>query len=132
MYKKPLIQPLRSKAFAGAGLHVHALRLDLLHPQVSGNKWYKLRYHLEEAQAQGKQGLLSFGGAYSNHLVAMAYACAERGLSSVGIIRGEEPEIYGPSLEQMRQYGMELIFVSRASYRNKEIPFEHQHYHVVP
>jgi D-cysteine desulfhydrase len=131
MYKKPLIQALTGTMFAKQGIKIDTLRLDLIHPQVSGNKWYKLKYYLEAATKEGKEGLLSFGGAYSNHLVAMAYACKESKLKAVGIIRGEEPRVYGPSLQQMEDLGMELVFVSREEYRNKPVKGYGQYY-VVP
>jgi 1-aminocyclopropane-1-carboxylate deaminase len=121
MYKKPLIQSIRGQSFAGRAVTVDVLRLDEIHPHVSGNKWYKLKYHLEEALMRGKKGVASYGGAYSNHLVATAYACNERGLKALGIIRGEAPKVYGPSLQQMKELGMELRFVSREDYKNKEL-----------
>ncbi|MBL7737380.1 MAG: pyridoxal-phosphate dependent enzyme [Chitinophagaceae bacterium] len=96
------------------------LRLDLIHPVISGNKWFKLKYSLSDALAQQKKGLISFGGAWSNHLVAMACACRQYGLKSTGIIRGEEPAVFNPTLRQMKAYGMDLVFVSRAGYRDKE------------
>lgn len=66
------------------------LRLDLTHPHVSGNKWFKLKYNLEEAKKQGKDALLTFGGAYSNHIAATAAAGKEFGFKTIGVIRGEE------------------------------------------
>ncbi|MFY9464226.1 MAG: pyridoxal-phosphate dependent enzyme [Sediminibacterium sp.] len=95
------------------------LRLDQLHPVVSGNKWFKLRYYLEDAMALQKKIIASFGGAYSNHIVAMAYACKSAGLQSVGIIRGEEPATLSHTLKAAIFYGMQLIFVSRDAYKNK-------------
>ncbi|MBO9571473.1 MAG: pyridoxal-phosphate dependent enzyme [Chitinophagaceae bacterium] len=120
MYKNPLIQSIGSPTFANAGISADTLRLDLIHPEISGNKWYKLKYHLERAVASGKKGMLSFGGAYSNHLVAMAFACREKTIPCAAVIRGEEPPVYGPSLQQMSDYGMELHFVSREEYKQKE------------
>src|SRR5689334_2422075 len=78
---------------------VHVLRLDLLHPVVSGNKWFKLTPYLDEAAQRGKI-LLTFGGAYSNHIVATAAASSERGLQSIGVIRGDEPKALSHSLRQ--------------------------------
>ncbi len=121
MYKNPFIQSIAEQTFAGKMVSVDTLRLDLIHPQVSGNKSFKLKYHIEEAVASGKKGIISFGGAFSNHLVALAYACRENGLESIGIIRGEEPVVYGPSLQQMKEFGMSLEFVSRETYKNKEL-----------
>jgi 1-aminocyclopropane-1-carboxylate deaminase len=115
-----VIQTLKDTLFADSGITVDALRLDLIHPQVSGNKWFKLKYLLISALSAGKKGMLSFGGAYSNHLVALAFACRENGLESMAIIRGDDPQMSNPSLQQMREYGMKLVFVSREAYRHKE------------
>lgn len=115
-----VIQTLNDTLFADSGITVDALRLDLIHPQVSGNKWFKLKYPLISALSTGKKGMLSFGGAYSNHLVAMAFACRENGLESMAIIRGDDPQMSNPSLQQMREYGMKLVFVPREAYRHKE------------
>jgi 1-aminocyclopropane-1-carboxylate deaminase len=96
------------------------LRLDLLHPIISGNKWFKLKYYLLEAQQLGKATIATFGGAYSNHILATAFACKSFGLQSVGFIRGEQPEDYSTTLQQAEEYGMKLIFISRDQYRQKE------------
>lgn len=96
------------------------LRLDLLHPVVSGNKWFKLKYYLEEALQLGKTTIATFGGAYSNHILATAFACKAYGLQSVGFIRGEKPEDYSFTLKQAAGYGMRLIFLTREQYRQKE------------
>lgn len=98
------------------------LRLDRLHPVISGNKWFKLRFYLEEARAQGKKTLLTFGGAWSNHIHATAAACRIQQLNSIGIIRGEEPAELSATLLQAREMGMQLRFISREQYREKIIP----------
>ncbi len=103
---------------------VDVLRLDLLHPVVSGNKWFKLKGHMAAAKAQGKTSLLTFGGAYSNHLVATAAAAQLNGLKSIGIVRGEEPKTLSPTLLTAKEFGMNLHFVSREKYRDKNIPTE--------
>jgi 1-aminocyclopropane-1-carboxylate deaminase/D-cysteine desulfhydrase-like pyridoxal-dependent ACC family enzyme len=120
MYKNIVTQTLRNPLLKTKGLEADVLRLDLLHPVISGNKWFKLKYHISSAIAQNKKGMVSFGGAYSNHLVAMAHACRENNLRSTGIIRGEEQSALNDSLEQMKNAGMELVFVSRESYRKKD------------
>jgi 1-aminocyclopropane-1-carboxylate deaminase len=97
------------------------LRLDQLHPIVSGNKWFKLRYYLYDAIRKGRKRITTFGGAYSNHIVATAFACKEAGLQSRGIIRGEKPPQISGSLLEAMEYGMELEYVSREVYRNKEL-----------
>jgi 1-aminocyclopropane-1-carboxylate deaminase len=101
-------------------IQVDVLRLDALHPIVSGNKYFKLKYYLEEAKASGKNTIATFGGAYSNHIVATAFACKEAGLQSIGIIRGEKPPQLSNSLQDASDYGMKLMYVSREAFRNKE------------
>ncbi|MFZ1529007.1 MAG: pyridoxal-phosphate dependent enzyme [Ferruginibacter sp.] len=93
-------------------------RLDKIHPVISGNKLYKLHYFLKEAMALEHKTLLSFGGAYSNHLVATAFACSQYGLKSIGMVRGERPAVLSPSLQDCEGYGMQLHFMSRQDYRN--------------
>jgi len=116
---KAFTQSLHDPLFDKKGLHVDVLRIDLIHPIISGNKWFKLKYHLQEAKRSGKTGLVSFGGAFSNHLLATACAAALEGMESVAIVRGEEPADYSPTLLQLQHYGMQLIFVSREAYKNK-------------
>jgi 1-aminocyclopropane-1-carboxylate deaminase len=103
-------------------IEVAVLRLDKLHPVISGNKWFKLRFYLDNAVKQQKKGLLTFGGAWSNHIVAAAAASQLHGLQSVGIIRGEEPVIYSPGLMEAKQAGMQLHFISRTDYKEKKVP----------
>ncbi|HEU4469591.1 MAG TPA: pyridoxal-phosphate dependent enzyme [Flavisolibacter sp.] len=98
------------------------LRLDLLHPVISGNKWFKLQNYLKEALASGKTTLLSFGGAFSNHIVATAAAAKQAGLKSIGIIRGEQGSFPSHTLEAARSYGMFIYFSDRADYRSKKLP----------
>jgi 1-aminocyclopropane-1-carboxylate deaminase len=96
------------------------LRLDLLHPVVSGNKWFKLKCYIAEATEQGKDTIATFGGAFSNHIIATAYACKTHGLKSIGFIRGEEHEQLSHTLTYATQLGMKLNFINRKDYRNKE------------
>lgn len=110
--------------FSGDSIEVDILRTDLIHPVVSGNKWFKLRYYLEEAIALKKERIVSFGGAYSNHIVATAFAAREAGLKSMGIIRGEKAEHLSHTLVHAASYGMELVFVERSAYRNKQAIME--------
>ncbi|WP_240613024.1 1-aminocyclopropane-1-carboxylate deaminase/D-cysteine desulfhydrase [Chitinophaga parva] len=100
-----------------AGLCADMLRLDQLHAAISGNKWYKLKRNLEAALAGGKTGLLTFGGAWSNHLAATAAACHATGLRSIGVVRGERPATLSLTLQQAQAHGMELQFISREAYR---------------
>ncbi|ADY52671.1 Pyridoxal-5'-phosphate-dependent protein beta subunit [Pseudopedobacter saltans DSM 12145] len=92
-------------------------RDDLIHPFISGNKWRKLKYNLIEAEKQGKKHLVSFGGAYSNHILALAAAGAKFGFKTTGFIRGEE--IYNPMLSLCKIFGMSLCFVNREAYKHK-------------
>ncbi len=100
------------------------LRLDLVHPVVSGNKWFKLRFYLEEAIQSGKTCMMSFGGAWSNHIVALAAAASMHGLKSIGLVRGEKAAELSKTLQQAEAYGMRLFFLSRSSYREHDIPAE--------
>ena len=97
-------------------------RDDLIHPAISGNKWRKLKYHLLHASEHGKQHLLSFGGAYSNHIHALAAAGYETGLRTTGIIRGEADAVSNTTLRDARRWGMDLVFVDRQSYRRRQDP----------
>jgi 1-aminocyclopropane-1-carboxylate deaminase len=117
---KAVLQSLNEAHWRTQHILVDVLRLDLIHPVVSGNKWFKLKYHLQEAIQQGKQGIVTFGGAWSNHLVATAFTCQKAGLSSIGIIRGEQPAQLSLTLQDALQYGMQLQFVSRASYADQQ------------
>jgi 1-aminocyclopropane-1-carboxylate deaminase len=105
------------------GIELFIKRDDLLHPIISGNKFRKLKYNLEEARRLNHSVLLTFGGAFSNHILAVAGAGAEFGFKTIGIIRGEELETKiheNPTLAKAQELGMEFYFVSRAKYRLKE------------
>ena len=98
-------------------------REDLLHPIISGNKFRKLKYNILEAKRLGHSTLLTFGGAFSNHILAVAGAGAEFGFSTIGVIRGEEIEYKiheNPTLIKAQELGMKFYFVSRSDYREKE------------
>src|SRR6218665_154108 len=103
-------------------IQVHVLRLDKFDPVISGNKWFKLRFYLQNAVQQQKKGLITFGGAWSNHIVATAAACQQQGLQSIGIIRGEEPAQWSQALQDAKQAGMQLHFISRDDYSAKHVP----------
>lgn len=98
---------------------ISILRLDKIHPVISGNKWFKLKYHLENFQKNRHKGILTFGGAYSNHLVATAYLAKYAGIKSAGIIRGEKAPEISNTLKACLRYNMQLEFVSREIYRHK-------------
>ncbi len=95
------------------------LRLDLIHAEVSGNKWFKLKRNYQKALSQHQKTILTFGGAYSNHIAATAAFCADHQLTSIGIIRGEEPVQLNQTLTEAKRKGMHLYFVSREAYDRK-------------
>ena len=104
------------------GVNLFVKREDLIHPVVSGNKYRKLKYNLEAALNLGHSRLLTFGGAYSNHIAAVAYAGKEKGFSTIGLIRGEELRgnwQHNPTLRAAHVAGMEFQFVSRGEFREK-------------
>lgn len=105
------------------GVSLYLKREDLLHPHISGNKYRKLKYNLIEAQKGAFSTILTFGGAFSNHIAATAYAGREYGFRTVGIIRGEELAgkwEHNPTLLMANANGMQFKFVSRANYRQRE------------
>lgn len=106
------------------GIELYIKRDDLIHPYISGNKWRKLKYLIQTAQLQNKKTLVTFGGAYSNHLLATACAAALKGFKSVGFVRGEELDASNHTLFLCEQFGMKMIFVDRISYLNKAELFE--------
>lgn len=101
-----------------AGLIFDILRLDKIHQGASGNKFFKLKYNFLEAEKNGCKTILTFGGAFSNHIVATAISAKSSGFKSIGIIRGEE--VNNPTLKLAKNYGMKLHFISREDYRKKE------------
>lgn len=116
--QKTPVQQINDFKLNGKGIELFVLREDLNHPYISGNKLHKLRYNLEEAKRQGKDTLLTFGGAYSNHIAATAAAGKELGFKTIGIIRGEE-DITNLTLNFAKKCGMQLQFIDRSSYREK-------------
>lgn len=112
-----ILTQINDPLWAHNGVELWLKRDDLLHPIISGNKWRKLKYSLAHAMALGADTLVSMGGAYSNHLHALAYTGQQLGLKTIGYIRGEAPQTLNPSLSDMRRWGMDLRFVSRSDYR---------------
>lgn len=110
-----------------AGMSVHCLRLDQIHPIVSGNKWFKLKYNLAHALAGNASTILTFGGAYSNHLIATAAAAEAFGLESIGMVRGaHRKENLTPTLKRCEDHGMQLQFISREEYnQTKDMAWLH-------
>ncbi|MFW1676151.1 1-aminocyclopropane-1-carboxylate deaminase/D-cysteine desulfhydrase [Pontibacter sp. JAM-7] len=113
----PRVQPLQLTLFAQNQVKVSLLRLDQIDEGLSGNKWFKLKYNLQHAVQHGYRQLLSFGGAYSNHIHALAWAGARLGVPTVGIIRGEPVYATNPTLTDAQRWGMQLQFVDRKTYR---------------
>lgn len=111
---------LQDTLFAEKKISVSILRLDKIHPIVSGNKLFKLHYFLEQALTVAHQPVLTFGGAYSNHLLATAYACRILQLRSIGIVRGEQPQHPSFTLQECAKHGMKIKFVPRKIYDYKE------------
>ena len=111
-------------ALHSAGVAVWIKRDDLLRMgpglALCGNKWRKLKYNLAEAQSKGYAQILTFGGAFSNHIAAVAGAGAAFGFRTIGVIRGEAPPGLNPTLRFAERCGMNLHFVSRTTYRQKE------------
>lgn len=116
------VHQIYDKLFDEQGLKVFIKRDDLIHPIISGNKWRKLKYLLQDAQSQEKTHLVTFGGAYSNHLLATAAAASKFGFRSTGFVRGEE--VNNDTLFLCRLHGMNLIFVDRESYQDKPVLFQ--------
>ncbi|MCE7064253.1 1-aminocyclopropane-1-carboxylate deaminase/D-cysteine desulfhydrase [Dyadobacter sp. CY326] len=114
------IQQLSNALTERAGIHLYIKRDDLIHPTVSGNKWRKLKYSLLEAKARKETHILTFGGAFSNHLYATAAAGKLLGFNTIGIVRGEETiQNPSPTLQFCKAQGMELRFVSRQDYKRR-------------
>lgn len=111
----PIIQPISFSE----GYSIDVLRLDLVHPEVSGNKWFKLKYNLSAAHSANSNTVLTFGGPHSNHLAATAVACKMVGLNSIGIVRGEPDSGLTETLLKAQENGMQLKFVSRKEYQQK-------------
>ncbi|MBL0183543.1 MAG: pyridoxal-phosphate dependent enzyme [Chitinophagaceae bacterium] len=114
------IEMLPDDQFQQKQVAVSVLRLDKIHPVVSGNKLFKLHYFLQEALLSSHKTILTFGGAWSNHLAATAYACSFLGLKSIGIVRGEEPAELSHTLQQCLNDGMQLKFISRQQYAQND------------
>jgi 1-aminocyclopropane-1-carboxylate deaminase len=116
------VQPIQQKLFDERGLKVFIKRDDLIHPIISGNKWRKLKYPLRHARFENRTHLVTFGGAYSNHLLATAAAAAKLGFRSTGFVRGER--VNNDTLFLCQLHGMELLFTDRESYKDKQSLFE--------
>ncbi|MCF4119870.1 pyridoxal-phosphate dependent enzyme [Antribacter sp. KLBMP9083] len=116
------LQELADERLTTAGVRLVLKRDDLIHPDLPGNKWRKLKYTLVAAREAGAARLLTFGGAYSNHLRAVAAAGALFGFETVGVVRGEPHDPLNPSLQYAVDHGMRLTYLDRETYRRKADP----------
>ena len=133
----PPLQAIKADFLTQKNIELWIKREDLIHPELNGNKWRKLKYNLLEAKEQDKKSLLTFGGAFSNHLFATAAAGKLFDFDTIGIVRGERADTLSPTLRFAEKSGMQLHFVSRSEYRefttdyqSKKITqlFGNQHY----
>ena len=122
MPKNITFQKIENELTLSHKVNLYLLRLDTIDFYSGGNKLFKLKYNLEEAQKQGFKKILTFGGAWSNHLAAAA-SVNSSSLPIIAVVRGEEPKIYSDTLNYCKEKGVELHFVSRVDYRNKIEPF---------
>ncbi len=121
-YNQTPILELKDSLLEDARIKLYVKCEYLNHPFISGNKWWKLKYNLVEAANLGHQKLLTFGGAYSNHIYATAAAAHELGFESIGIIRGEETLPLNSTLAFAKEKGMQLHYITREDYRKKTEP----------
>lgn len=128
-------QKINFPEFEMAGIEVYVKRDDLIHPFISGNKWRKLKYNYTNFIESGCKGIVTFGGAFSNHILATAAFTAQAGIPGVGIIRGEERAGINSVLLLARLWGMQLVHVSREDYKRKEdlaVDWRNKGYFVIP
>jgi 1-aminocyclopropane-1-carboxylate deaminase len=120
IYHPTPVNRLKIPELEHAGIEIFVKREDLNHPFISGNKWWKLKYNLQKAIELNFKTVLTFGGAYSNHIYATAAASHELGLQSIGIIRGERTSPLNSTLHFAESKGMHLHYITRESYREKD------------
>jgi len=120
-------EQLHDPLFAEKGIKVFLKRDDMIHPFISGNKWRKLKLNIQEAKSKDQDHLVTFGGVWSNHLLATACAAARYGLNSTAFVRGED--INSDVLVLCRMFGMQLIFTDRSAYRDKKTLYEEKFSH---
>lgn len=116
------LEEICDERLAARGVRLYLKRDDLVHPEIPGNKWRKLNYNISAAKGQGYSTLLTFGGAYSNHIRATAAAGRYFGFCTVGVIRGEEHTQLNWSLSYAVNCGMRLFYLDRTTYRDKYQP----------
>lgn len=120
--KPSVIQEIHPEISGNSRIRLFVKREDLLDDLISGNKFRKLKYNLLEAQKQEKRTILTFGGAYSNHIHAVAAAGKKFNFNTIGVIRGERPEFINPTLTDAEKMGMVLKFISRNDFKLKTSP----------
>jgi 1-aminocyclopropane-1-carboxylate deaminase len=137
--KRSPLQTISHPLFKRHQLSVSIKRDDLIHPTISGNKWRKLKHNLINAKQLGCEGVLSFGGSYSNHIHALAFACQQQDLSSIGVIRGEVEYANNATLSEAQKWGMQLTFVNRITYKLRQdddylqtLRLQYPNYFIVP
>lgn len=116
------LEKIEFSDFKAADVDVYLKRDDLIHPFISGNKWRKLKYNIENFKAAKLKGFVTFGGAYSNHLAAASYAASQHNLHMVAFVRGLDAETSNPTLDFVKHCGTKIIALSRSEYRNKHTP----------
>lgn len=124
-FKPSPLTPINDPKFKRHGVELWIKRDDLLHPIISGNKWRKLKYCLNQALSINATTLVSMGGAYSNHCHALAFAGRALGLKTRAYIRGERPARFNPTLIDLENWGMDLEFISRSDYRQLRLIKSH-------
>ena len=119
-FNEVIVQRLSDEYLKRQRIEVSVLRLDKIHPVVSGNKWFKLKYYLNEAIEKNYSSIATFGGAFSNHILATAYASNKLNLQCTGFIRGEAAANLSQTLLDAQSLNMQLEFISRTDYKNKQ------------
>ncbi len=114
-----LSKAVTQNIFSENSISANILRLDLIHNVISGNKYFKLKYHIDEALKKGFKNILTYGGAYSNHIIATALSGQVNKLKTIGVIRGERPENLSHTLQNALDYDMQLKFISRSDFKNR-------------
>src|SRR6187551_907442 len=137
--KKITTDKIQVSILQSKNVELDVLRLDNIHPVISGNKWFKLKYHLDNFNAGNYNGTITFGGAWSNHIVATACACHLKKIKCISIIRGERPQQLSDTLLEAANYEMDLKFISREMYSQKttdeflgSIKKEFPGYYIIP
>ena len=138
-FKEPSIIELKDLSYESKQVKISMLRLDEIHPVISGNKLFKLYYFLKEAKHSPHKTIITFGGAFSNHLAATAFATNRSELKCIGFVRGERPSILSPTLSFCLEQKMQHEFLPRSVYKeNNETNFlqnlkkEYGEYSLIP